>query len=292
MSPHPRVSSTSLLTRREALGRLATLLAAGLWPGALRAAEAGTRAGEFVFVVANDFHHHEPACDAWFEKLFRQIGAHRGVELCFGLGDLAHRGTRESFLAIRRLSALAGVPFHVTPGNHDCDVTKDTSLFSEVFPNSLNYAFTHRGWQFVVIDSTTGTAYKETRVTDVSLAWLDRQLADLDRSAPTVLLTHFPLAAAAKYCVANAEEVLARFTSLNLRATLSGHFHSRTRFERGVAELVTNVCCSRVAGNHDGTTEKGYWLCHAQSDGRLVREFVAFSAPGEPTHEPVPKRNS
>ena len=59
-------------TRREALGRLAALLAAGLWPGALRAAATGGQAEEFVFVAANDFHHHEPACDAWFTALFRQ----------------------------------------------------------------------------------------------------------------------------------------------------------------------------------------------------------------------------
>ena len=66
------VSTGSDCTRRAALGRLAALLAAGLWPGALRAGAAGFRAEAFTFAVTNDFHHHEPACDAWFAALFRR----------------------------------------------------------------------------------------------------------------------------------------------------------------------------------------------------------------------------
>ena len=59
--PRNHISDCS---RREALGRLAALLAAGLWPGTLRAAAARNPAAEFTFVAANDFHHREPACDA------------------------------------------------------------------------------------------------------------------------------------------------------------------------------------------------------------------------------------
>lgn len=282
MHDAPRIRKAgATCTRRAALGRLAALLAAGLWPGALRAEAEGAKAEAFVFVAANDFHHFEPACDAWFAALFQQIGAHAGLELCLGLGDLAHRGERASFEAIKRLSAGAGVPFYPLAGNHDCDVTKDTSLFAEVFPRRLNYVFTHRGWQFVAVDSTAGTAYKDTRVTEASFAWLDGELAKLDRRAPTILLTHFPLTTVAKYSVANAEDLLARFTDFNLRLALTGHYHAQTRGERNGVELVTNVCCSRVAGNHDGSTAKGYWLCRAGADGALRREFVAFTGPAE-----------
>lgn len=288
MEDSPRPHPVESCTRRAALGKLAALLAAGLWPGALRAAAESVVAGEFVFVAANDFHHFEPACDVWFEALFKQIGATPGLEFCLGLGDLAHRGERASFEAMRRLSALAGVPFHTVAGNHDCDVSKDTTLYAEVFPGRLNYTFVHRGWQFVAVDSTASTAYKDTRVTAESLAWLDAELAKLDRRAPTVLFTHFPLTTAAKYSVANAEDVLARFIDFNLRQVFTGHYHAKTRGKWRGVDLVTNVCCSRAAGNHDGSTEKGYWRCRARPSGEIEREFVEFIGPN-PLPPPAPK---
>jgi len=280
-SPSAPVQSLDVCTRREAVGRLAGLLAAGLWPGVLRADAAVGRApaGDIVFAAPNDFHHAEPACDPWFEALFRQIGAHAGLDLCLGVGDLAHRGQRASLEAIGRLARLARVPFYPVAGNHDCDVSGDTTLFTEVFPGRLNYSFVLRGWQFVAIDSTAGTAWKDTRVTPATLAWLDTALAALTPGQPTILFTHFPFVAPAKYCLLNAEEVLARLLSFNLRLVLSGHYHARTEATRGGVDLVTNVCCSRVDHNHDGSTVKGYWLCRGSAAGQLVREFVPFAFP-------------
>jgi hypothetical protein len=265
--------------RRDALGRLAGLLAAGLWPGALRAeaAPAAARAGEIVFAAPNDFHHDEPACDPWFEALFRQIGSHPGLQLCLGVGDLAHRGKRASFEAIARLSRLANVPFLPVAGNHDCDVTGDTSLYAEIFPGRLNYTTVQQGWQFVAIDTTAGTAWEKTVTTAATLTWLDGALATLDPRRPTILFTHFPLLPPAKHCILNAEEVLTRFGPFNLRLVLTGHYHAKTTVRRGPYELVTNVCCSRVAGNHDGSTEKGYWLCRGSAAGQVTREFVPFA---------------
>lgn len=271
--PAPRVS------RREAMGRLAALLAAGLWPGALRAAAGAVPAEEFAFAVANDFHHFEPACDPWFAALFRQIVAHEEVEFCLGLGDLAHRGSPASIAAIARLAEEAELRFLATPGNHDNDVEENTAIFTRVLPGQLNYRFEHRGWQFVVVDSTEGKKWGQTRVQPATLAWLDAELPGLDPSRPLVLATHFPLAASTPMCPQNAEEVLARFTNHNLRLVLGGHHHGRTEVAHGACMLVTNACCSRVAGNHDGTKAKGYWLCRTQADGNVRRDFVEFKGP-------------
>jgi len=266
-------------TRRAALGRLAALLAAGLWPGALRAQASGARAAEFTFVVANDFHHFEAACDPWFAALFRQIAAHASVEFCLGLGDLAHKGSPESMAAVARLAREAGLRFHVTPGNHDNDLEETTALFNRVLPGQLNYTFVHRGWRFVVIDSTDGKKWGKTSVQPATLVWLDAELPKQDPAQPLVLATHFPLASSTPMCPLNAEEVLARFTNHNLRLVLGGHHHGRTEVLRGAYALVTNACCSRVAGNHDGTTTKGYWLCRTQADASVRRDFVEFTGP-------------
>jgi len=266
-------------TRRAAMGRLAALLAAGLWPGALRAAAAGGRAGEFTFAVANDFHHFESACDPWFAALFQQMAAHEGVEFCLGLGDLAHKGGPDNIAAVARLAREAGLRFHPTPGNHDNDLEENTAIYERVLPGPLNYVLQHQGWQFVVIDSTDGKKWGQTRVQPATLTWLDATLGRLDPLQPLVLATHFPLASSTPLCPVNAEEVLSRFVGHNLRLVLGGHHHGRTEVARGAYTLVTNVCCSRVAGNHDGTTTKGYWLCRTQANGAMRRDFVEFTGP-------------
>lgn len=266
-------------SRREALGRLAGLLAAGLWPGALVAAAGSAKFGEFTFVAANDFHHDSVACDPWFTALFKQIAGHAEAEFCLGLGDIAHKGKPESIATIARLAKAAGLKFHAVPGNHDNDLDQTTSVYSQVLPGQLNYTLNRHGWQIVLLDSTDGNKWGQTTVQPATLAWLDAELTKLDPRAPTILCTHFPLASTVKLCPVNAEAVLARFEKFNLQLVLGGHHHGQTLNKRGTADVVTNVCCARVVNNHDGTTFKGYWLCRARTDGTVNREFVEFKGP-------------
>ncbi len=263
-------------TRRQAVGGLGALLAVGSLPRRARAAET-TEAGEFSFVMANDFHHDGPACDAWFEKLFRQIGAHEGLAFCVGLGDLANAGRPESIAAITRLSQIAGAPFYPMPGNHDNDLDGTTRVFAEVLPGRLNYHWEHDGWQFVAIDSTDGKAWHDANVSPATLAWLDATLPTLDPKKPTLLCTHFPLTPVRNMASLNREDVLARFDAMNLRGVFGGHYHGHLLGRRGSCQIVGNVCCARVVGNLDGSKEKGYWLCTARSDGTVARRFVEFA---------------
>ena len=41
----------------------------------------------------------------------------------------------------------------------------------------------------------------------------------------------------------------------------------------GKTTMTTNRCCSHYRNNHDGTKEKGYFLCHAK-DGKIERKFI------------------
>ena len=264
------------ITRRQAVGRLAFLLAVGRWPGLLRGAAAG-EAGSLRFAVANDFHHDGAACDPWFEKLFAQIGKHRGIAFCAGLGDLANHGRPESIAAVNRLSALTGVPFYPIPGNHDNDLEANTRVYAGILPGRLNYHWSIEGWQFVAIDTTDGKAWGRTHVSPATLAWLETTLPTLDSKRPTVLCSHFPLTPIRDLSPLNAEAVLEKFIAFNLRGVFAGHFHGQTIVNRGDCALVTDVCCSRVAKNHDGTTKKGYWVVDAHGDGQLERTFVEFT---------------
>ena len=103
-------------------------------------------------------------------------------------------------------------------------------------------------------------------------------------SAPTVAFTHFPLGKGVTYRPLNADAVLARLTTLNLRATFSGHGHGLNEQRLDRAHLIVNRCCARIRGNRDGSPLKGWWVCKATADGTLTHRFA--SLPVEQTAAP------
>jgi hypothetical protein len=71
----------------------------------------------------------------------------------------------------------------------------------------------------------------------------------------------------------NADPVLEGFRDFNLVAVFDGHYHGFTERHAGRTVLTTNRCCAISRNNHDGTPEKGYFLCTAL-DGQIQRQFV------------------
>ena len=73
------MNNGKIITRREALQLSAgSLLALGLWPGALRAQGAGN-AGEFAFIAVNDTHYIGEECGAFLERMFKQMKTHEKI---------------------------------------------------------------------------------------------------------------------------------------------------------------------------------------------------------------------
>lgn len=108
------------IPRREALRRLSagSLLALGLWPGVLRAGDAGA-GGRFRFIVVNDTHYLSPECGAWLQTVVRLMKSHDEVEFCLHAGDLTEYGRRADFAAMRDILEGLGMPYYVVLGNHD-----------------------------------------------------------------------------------------------------------------------------------------------------------------------------
>jgi len=272
-------SSHVALTRRQALRRLsaATLLGLGLWPGRLPADD--TASGEFRFVVINDIHYMSDECGDWLRGVLGKIKAHDEVDFCLLAGDLTEHGTREHLDATRLLLDGLDRPVHVVIGNHDYETkTGDRSHYDAVFPDRLNYHFEHRGWRFIGLDTSDGLKYNETLVPTHTLRWLDDQLPRLNPKDPTVVFTHFPLGPGVTYRPLNADDVLERFRAFNLQTIFSGHFHGQSERMQGNAPVLTNVCCALKRGNHDGTKQKGYFLCSVK-EGHLERRFVPVDLP-------------
>ncbi len=263
------------LSRRAALKcSLGVLLGGGFWPGR-QLTHAADRSASFRFLVVNDTHCSTPECGPWLRRLVAQMRTHTGVAFCLHLGDITDRGDQENLIVAREAFAELGVPFHPVPGNHDWERPNSRETYDAAFPNRLTYGFEHQGWEFLALDSTHGQLWERTRVQTAALDALDQRLAQIDRSRPLILFTHFPLAHLTPMTPLNADAVLERLLRFDLRAAFSGHHHGFTESRHRSAMLVTNRCCARIRDNHDGTPGKGYWLCSVQ-DGRLDREFVPF----------------
>jgi 3',5'-cyclic AMP phosphodiesterase CpdA len=261
------------LTRRELLRQSAGgLLLAGLWPGALNANGSGEES--FSFLAVNDIHYLDKGCGDWLRGVFKQMQAHKEKPaFCLLAGDLTEQGTKGQLAAMRDLIKEFELPTYVVIGNHDYETDEDRKAYEEFFPERLNYQFTEMGWQFVGLNTTQGRRARDTTVSADTLTWLDDHLPKLDKKKPLIVFTHFPLGPWTIGRPRNADKVLDRFREHNLQAVFCGHWHGFTeRQTRGVS-VTTNRCCSFRRTNHDGTKEKGYFLCQAK-DGKISRTQV------------------
>src|SRR3954451_10726278 len=269
------------LSRREVMRIGAgALLAAGLWPGTARAADDAAAAGEdFTFLCVNDLHYFNHLCVPFFQQMVRQMKATEPKpDFCLVVGDLAENGTAEQLGTMRDLLKTLEMPTRCVIGNHDYVGLDERKPFEQLFPDAFNYTFEHRGWQFVGLDTTQGQRGSNTVVADSTLGWLKDNAPKLDPKRPTVLFTHFPLGFLVPGRPRNADAVLEPFTDLNLRAVFNGHFHGLTERRRWQATLTTDKCCSFHHANHDGTKEKGYFVCTSKA-GKIGRSFVEVKAP-------------
>jgi hypothetical protein len=279
-----RLSRRSLL--RLGAGASA-LLAAGLWPGRLDAGDAAD-AEDFSFICVNDLHYFDQNCDPFFQRMVAQMKATGQVhepqkgppaneagkpDFCLIVGDLAEDGTSAQLGAIRDHLKGLHMPIPVVVGNHDYINQGNRNPFEQLFPRQINYTFEHKGWQFVALDTTDGQRGSGTSVQKETLDWLGQNIPKLGPKRPTILFTHFPLGFLTPCRPRNADDVLAPFKDMNLRAVFNGHFHGYTERTRWNATITTDKCCSFHHANHDGTKEKGYFLCQARG-GKVERSFV------------------
>jgi len=262
------------MNRRRFIEQLSALGAFVATPAISRSEAVSSKATEvFTFAVLNDLHHDSPECDPWFRKVSESVES-LSPDLCVLAGDLANVGTLSSLKAVREIFNTLSCPVYTVPGNHDCDVPRDTSLYEEVFPGRLNYHIEHKGWQFVFLDTTDGKEWQNTRISDRSLDWLEKTVPSLDKTTPTLVFSHFPISPEIHMAPLNTKEVWKLLQKLNVRGVFCGHFHGQHAVVRPPL-VTTNICCARpgVRGNFDGDPRKGFWLVTAQQGGESF-EYV------------------
>jgi 3',5'-cyclic AMP phosphodiesterase CpdA len=259
-------------SRREMLKMgAAALLTADLWPGKLFAAD--TASGNFDFFIVNDLHVVDDGCGKWLEHVVASMKEQKAKpEFCIIAGDLADDSTPAQYDIVKTAFKALGLPIYTIPGNHDYTKKQKRTNYEEACPKSLNYTFEHKGWQFVALDSTDGTKAK-CGILKPTLDYVDETLPKLDKSKPTLLVTHFPQGPKVTNRSTNADALLDRFKPYNLSAVFGGHYHAYTATEVRSIPIKTNRCCSLRRNNHDGSKEKGYFLCSTK-EGKVTPMFV------------------
>lgn len=236
----------------------------------------------FSFFQINDLHYATADCGRWFRAMIEQMKASAPeAQLCLLCGDLADKGGEEAIRGVKDTFQALGIPLLPVPGNHDFDPQESRAGYDAVFPEKLNYTVEHRGWQFVGLDTTMGTKYDKTTISEGTLGWLDKEIERLNPKAPTVVFTHFPLGEGVTYRPVNASAVVERILKLNLVAAFSGHWHGASERQAGKAALTTSRCSARIRTNADRSPLKGWFVCDAHADGTLTRRFVEFRAPAD-----------
>lgn len=215
-----------------------------------------------------------PECGPYLEGAVRQMKNEEG-EFCLHAGDLTEKGERVHFETVKEIFGPLPGRMYPVIGNHDYATQTDRRDYTETFRLRLNYYLMHRGWQFIGLDTSDGLKYEKTKIQIETFRWLDDYLPRLNRKKPTVIFTHFPLGDGVNYRPSNVDALLDRFREFNLQAVFSGHYHSLTERKSGGIVLTTNRCCALKRTNHDGSKEKGYFLCEAK-DGQITRRFVEY----------------
>jgi 3',5'-cyclic AMP phosphodiesterase CpdA len=265
------------LTRREMLRLLAPAVIAGFSGSHNLLAAEENDASKFSFIAVNDLHYFDAECGSWFRRVVEAM--HESApkaEFCLISGDVSDKGTAEALAAVREIFAALQTPVHTVPGNHDYLSQNDGTGYDAIYPQRRNYRFTHNGWQFLGLDTTEGLLSRDTTIAAGTLAFAEDE--SLDRSAPTVVFTHFPLGETVALRPRNADALLERLFKLNLRAAFSGHWHGASERHAGNAILTTDRCCARIRQNADGSPLKGWFVCEATADGGTTRRFVSVPA--------------
>jgi 3',5'-cyclic AMP phosphodiesterase CpdA len=199
-----------------------------------------------------------------------EVGA-MNPDMCVLLGDLSNKGLAASLESIRDHFGRLKCPVYTVPGNHDCDVTGDTTVYERIFPNSLNYIIKKSGWQLIFLDTTQGKDWKNTFISKKTLDWLSSALSGLDPEAPSVLFSHFPLASRIHMAPLNTDELWNRLSKLRVTAAFCGHYHGQHQVIQPPM-VTTNVCCARseVVGNFNDDPRVGFWMIQANAATGMI----------------------
>jgi Icc protein len=193
-----------------------------------------------------------------FARVLEDIASHDAWDADFLMftGDLANLGTDAEYAFARRLLDIRGtadapgplsvaagragrrVSAYFMPGNHDVREAFHRNLFGKP-PTSLVTSFTHKGVQFVCVD--TGTGSRQGDLSDSAIRAVAGRLRD---GTPSIVcLHHHPIAVGIAWLdaavLARAQELWNTIASARVLGVLFGHVHSTVEAQVGSVPVLS-----------------------------------------------------
>jgi 3',5'-cyclic AMP phosphodiesterase CpdA len=257
-------SSNRTIDRRGFFGLAAGGATLLLCPGCRSGAGPGS--DSFSFAAINDTHIEDQASGELARRAVKLINRDGRIAFTVALGDLTRASTATEMAWAKQAFAELRGPLYAIPGNHDAT----PGIFDKEFGPRNRYV-RHGRWHLIMID--TGPEL-EPIISFEHRTWIRKQLELIPVEEPVVLCSHHPFNPNTRmYRVKNADAVLDDFSSRNLRAVISGHYHGNQVETRDGVLFVTTACLASTRSNHDGTLEKGFRLFHCKGD-QITTEFV------------------
>lgn len=210
------------------------------------------------------------------------------VGFTVALGDLSDRETKRHLPAVLHVLAALHQPVYHTPGNHDYGgVTDNQALYRQLGMPSSYYAFTQKGWRFILLNTNEISTYsnitgtpKEAELQSMwkrieedgrtnrepynggigreQMEWLKGELDASQQNHESVLLfSHHPLYAAPGLTALNdleIRELIAKYSCV--KGVISGHHHAGDYGEyKGIPFITTEGMIETEAENAYGIVD-------------------------------------
>ncbi len=231
-----------------------------------------------------------------FEKAIEKINGMKPDFVISGgdqIDDALEQNFERADLLFNLYSSLVKkleMPLYNVMGNHDIFGTYKKSgvdpahpeFGKKMFEKRLNkkyYAFEHKGWHFIILDSIKPTD-NDSYIGEIDpeqIEWIKGDLLALDKKVPVVIASHATFYTIMpqidnrfkykKFTVNNSQEVLEMFKDHNLKFVLQGHVHNYESIQsRGIWFISGGAVCA------------GWWegAFHGLEEG-----FVEFKISGE-----------
>lgn len=200
--------------------------------GVATVSSVGTRAwaapqsGSFGFALLGDTQIDAAVPDRtdWVRWVYEQIAV-ADPPVVAHVGDIVEHGSEEEYEAyLGTIPASLWARVRHVPGNHDWrwDYTA-RERYEELF-GPTRYSFDAGGMHFVGLDPSH-LLHEPGGIGEHGIAWLKRDLDQVQSDVPIILMCHFPLGGA-NYYVSDQERLLEAVATYNVRAILAGHVHT------------------------------------------------------------------
>ena len=206
------------------------------------------------------------------------------------------------------------MPHHHVLGNHDVFGIYEESGVQSTHPEfskkmfakrlgKLFYAFDHKGWHFIILDSILVNNEDNSYSGGISreqIIWLGRHLGNVDANTPIVIALHVPFFSIVPqmdqrfkdhiFRLKNPVEVLDIFKNHNLKLVLQGHVHYHEVIQAGGVHFISGgaVCGAWWDGPHKGI-EEGFLLITVAGD-TFKWEYIDYGWQVDAQPVPITRR--